>query len=73
MYVSIIQFITGTIINYNIDELYGLRHSLATMFNAHNIYSVEKNNNPWLEKYDDVIYTGTLIHDLIDSKYILKK
>ena len=73
LYVSIIQFILETVINYNIDESHAIRHSLDTMKNAYNLYTFEKIENPWLSEYEEIIMTSSLIHDLCDSKYIEKE
>ena len=73
LYVSVIQFIIEMVINYNIDESHGLRHSLSTMRNAHQIYMNEKINNPWLSDYEDVILVSALVHDLCDLKYTKKE
>jgi hypothetical protein len=37
---------------------------------AHNIYESEVQINPFLKKYENIIYVSAIIHDMCDKKYM---
>lgn len=55
---------------YNIDESHGIRHSMDVLHYANNIYLSEKDRNPTLNKYQNIIFASALLHDMCDKKYV---
>jgi HD superfamily phosphodiesterase len=70
---SFFNFILLLSKKYNIDESHGIRHSMDVLHHANNIYISEKNKNPNLNNYQNIIYASALLHDMCDKKYVNEK
>ena len=67
---SFFNFILLLSKKYNIDESHGIRHSMDVLHHANNIYICEKNKNPSLNNYQNIIFASALLHDMCDKKYV---
>jgi len=55
---------------YKIDESHALKHSMDVYKFSKNIYESEVIKNPDLRKYEAIIYTAAIGHDMCDKKYM---
>jgi len=67
---SFFNFILLISKKYNIDESHGIKHSMDVLHFANNIYLSEKDRNPILNNYQNIIYASALLHDMCDKKYV---
>jgi len=70
---SFFNFILILSKKYNIDESHGIRHSMEVLHFAHNIYTNEIKQNPYLQNHKNIIYSAALLHDMCDKKYVNEK
>lgn len=67
---SLLTFVLVTVKKYDIDESHGLSHSMDVLYNAHNILEMQRESDPKLEKYRNIIMTSAVLHDMCDKKYL---
>ena len=67
------KYVVDTSQLYKIDESHALKHSMEVYGYAKKIYESEIENNPFLEKQREIIFTASIGHDMCDKKYMDEK
>jgi hypothetical protein len=67
------KYVVDTSKLYKIDESHALKHSMEVYGYAKKIYESEIENNPFLEKQREIIFTASIGHDMCDKKYMDEK
>ncbi len=55
---------------YNIDESHGIKHSMEVLKFAEDIFCSEVQKNFYLKSHKDIIIVSSIIHDMVDHKYV---
>ena len=69
-YNVIFNFIRHTCDKFAIDDSHGLKHSMDVFKYSQRILKNEVVENPHIQKYERIIYTSALLHDMCDNKYM---
>ena len=69
---TLYNFVIFTSNKYGIDESHSLGHSMDVFGLANNIYQSELVKNPYIKDHENIIATSSILHDMIDRKYMNK-
>ena len=67
---KLLRYVMTTTLKHGYDESHGLGHSMNVLYYSHNIFNDEVIRNRNLKKYERIIYTSAIIHDMCDKKYV---
>ena len=67
---QLLRFVALTSTKNKIDETHGLSHAIDVLNYSQKIFKTEVYEFPPLQRYEKVIYTSAVIHDMCDNKYV---
>jgi hypothetical protein len=67
---KLFKYVFVTTTKFNINESHGMKHSMDVLNFAHKIYKSESYKGNDLKKYEKIIYTSAILHDMCDKKYV---
>ena len=64
------NYVINTSDLYKIDESHAVKHSMDVYKFAKNIFDNELLKNPSIKKYESIIFSAAIGHDMCDGKYV---